>query len=244
MIGGAPVRRRVAELAARFALPDGAEASLLVLLDLVAEDPLAPTTVRDRMRAADSHLADSLVALELEPVRAARTIADLGAGAGFPGLPLAIALPEANVLLVESDARKCSFLDRAIAACGIANASVVASRAEEWRAGLGTCDLVAARALASLPVVAEYAAPLLRVGGTLVAWRGRRDPQAEAEAATATVELGLSATDPLLVAPYPGAQHRHLHLMLKVRDTPERFPRRAGVARKRPLGRSSDRARR
>jgi 16S rRNA (guanine527-N7)-methyltransferase len=124
------------------------------------------------------------------------------------------------------------------------NASVVISRAEEWREGIGSCDVVTARALAALDVVAEYAAPLLRIGGTLVAWRGRRDPAGEAAAARAAGQLGLEPGDVLHVEPYAGAENRHLHLLLKVSDTPARFPRRPGVARRRPLGavpRASDR---
>ena len=87
-------------------------------------------------------------------MRAARAIADLGSGAGFPGPPLAVALP-ARGALVESAARKCAFIERAVAAAGIANAEVVAARAEEWRDGIGTRDLVTARALAPLAVLAS-----------------------------------------------------------------------------------------
>ncbi len=111
-------------------------------------------------------------------------IADLGSGAGFPGLALAVALPAAEVSLVESQRRKCEFLERVCAAAEIENAHVVCSRAEEWREGVSRYDVVTARALAPQPVVLEYAAPLLRMGGTLVDWRGRRDEAAE-EAARA-----------------------------------------------------------
>jgi 16S rRNA (guanine527-N7)-methyltransferase len=120
----------------------------------------------------------------------------------------------------------------------------VHARAEEWADGLGACDLVTARALAPLAVVAEYAAPLLTVGGTLVAWRGRRDPDDEAVGARAAVELGLEPGTVIRVEPYPGALHRHLHVLRKVAPTPDRFPRRPGMARKRPLGGASDRVRR
>jgi 16S rRNA (guanine527-N7)-methyltransferase len=240
-------RGLIESLAARYQLPDGAAEQLLALLELVVSDPLAPTSVRDPLKVLQDHLADSLVALDLEPTRAASTIADLGAGAGFPGLPLAIALPRAQVALVESSGRKCAFIDRAIAASAIANARSVHARAESWTEGLASFDLVTARALAPLEVVAEYAAPLLRVGGAVVVWRGRRDPEAEAAAEAAAATLGLVVADPELVKPYPEAARRHLHLMLKVRDTPEGFPRRPGAARKRPLGStglSSDRSRR
>ena len=226
----------IATLSDRYGVGELATGQLETLVDRVATDPTAPTAVTDRAGIVRDHLADSLVALELPQVRAATVIADLGAGAGFPGLPLAIALPTAQVSLVESNAHKCRFIERAIAACAAVNASAVNTRAESWPEGLAACDLVTARALAPLAVVAEYAAPLLTLGGSLVAWRGRRDPQDETAAANAARELGLEVDEPVQVQPYAGAQHRHLHRMIKVAPTPERFPRRPGMARKRPLG--------
>lgn len=226
----------LASLAERYGLPEAAVAQLTALLDALAGDPHAPTTVRDREQAVDVHLADSLVALELPDVRDAAAIADLGAGAGFPGLPLAVALPAAQVSLVESIARKCAFIRAAADAAGLANAEVVCERAEAWRAGIATRDLVTARALAPLAVLAEYAAPLLREGGVLVAWKGRRDTQEERDASAAAYELGLALEEIRPVRPYRGAEHRHLHVLRKVAPTPDRFPRRPGMARKRPLG--------
>ena len=198
--------------------------------------PLAPTAVRDPLKAVDDHLADSLVGLELEPVRTATTIADLGSGAGLPGLPLAIALPGASVALVDSLTKRCAFLERAVAVSEAANARVVNTRAETWPEGLAAFDVIAARALAPLPVVVEYAAPLLTVGGTLVAWRGRRNPRDEAAAERAAAQVGLEPLEIRHMQPFPGAEHRYLHLMSKVRETPLGFPRRPGMATKRPLG--------
>jgi 16S rRNA (guanine527-N7)-methyltransferase len=246
-IATAAAARKINALAGRYGLTDAAEASLLALLEAVVADPHAPTTVRDPIKIADDHLADSLVALEFEQTRAATTIADLGAGAGFPGLPLAIALPDAAVALVESNARKCAFIQRAAAESGASNATVVQARAEALPDGRPHFDLVTARAVAPLAVLAEYAAPLLRIGGALLAWRGRRDAAAELAAAMAADELGLEIAEPVAVEPYRGAVNRHLHLMSKVRETPDRFPRRPGIALKRPLGargESSDRVRR
>jgi 16S rRNA (guanine527-N7)-methyltransferase len=234
----------LATLAERYSLPDLQVRRLDALLESVAGNPEAPTTVTDRAGILRDHLADSLVALELAEVRAAAAIADLGAGAGFPGLPLAIALPDAQVRLVESNGRKCAFIAGAIEASELPNATPVHARAEAWHEGLGACDLVTARALAPLAVVAEYAAPLLTVGGALVAWRGRRDPADEAGGARAAAELGLEFGPVIRVQPYPGALHRHLHVIHKVAPTPDRFPRRPGMARKRPLGGASDRPRR
>lgn len=231
--------RALTALTERHALSSPAAGQLAALLELLAADPHAPTTVREPAQALDVHLADSLVALELPVVREATRIADLGAGAGFPGLPLAVALPHAHVALVESSARKCAFVRAAAAAAGLANVEVVAERAEAWRDGLGSRDLVTARALAPLAVLEEYAAPLLREGGALVAWKGRRDEREEREGAAAAGELGLTVEEVRAVQPYGGSEHRHLHVLRKTAATPERFPRRPGIARKRPLGAGS-----
>jgi 16S rRNA (guanine527-N7)-methyltransferase len=227
-----------ARLARRFELPAGAASQLDRLQRLLASDPMAPTAVRDPQRIADDHLADSLVALEVEPLRSAGNVADLGSGAGVPGLPLAVALPRARFALVESSSRKCAFLSRAVEECDLRNVEVVDSRIEDWEAGRTTFGVVLARALAPLEVVLEYASPLLVTGGTLVAWRGRRDPEAEERADRAADLLGLCAEEVRRVRPYANAQARHLYLFSKVMETPARFPRRAGMAAKRPLGRA------
>lgn len=199
-------------------------------------DEHAPTAIRTQEHAAQAHVADSLVALELEAVRSARRIADLGSGVGFPGLALAVALPAAEVSLVESQSRRCDFLRRVCASAQLANAQVVCARAEEWREGLSREDLVVARALAPQAVVLEYAAPLLCVDGALVDWRGKRERAAEAAADRAAAILGLRRVEVRRVVPFEGATDRHLHLFVKTAPTPSRFPRRAGIARKRPLG--------
>lgn len=94
-----------------------------------------------------------------------------------------------------------------------------------------------ARALAPLAVLVEYAAPLLREGGALVAWKGGRDPAEESAGAIAAERLGLAGGRVLRVEPFEGARDRHLHVLSKVAPTPPGFPRRPGMARKRPLAR-------
>ena len=220
----------------RGSLNAGQISQLAAVLRMLEADEHAPTAVRAAEQALDVHVADSLAALELDAVRTAQRIADLGSGAGFPGLALAVALPAAEVSLVESQRRRCEFLERVCAAAGIENARVVCARVEEWRDGLGRNDAVVARALAAPPVVLEYAAPLLRLGGCLVDWRGRRVRREEDAALRAAAELGLRRVEVRRVEPFQGARDRYLHLYLKVRDTPARFPRRPGIARKRPLG--------
>ncbi len=209
---------------------------LSIVLAMLEADEHAPTAIRSAEQAARWHAADSLVAMDVEAVRVAQMIADLGSGPGFPGVALAIALPGAKVALIESQRRRCEFLERACAAAEIENARVVWTRAEDWREGLARCDVVTARALAPQPVVLEYAAPLLRIGGSLVDWRGRRDPGTDEGVLRAAAELGLRRAEIRKVSPFEGAKDLHLHVFVKEQTTPERFPRRAGMARKRPLG--------
>jgi 16S rRNA (guanine527-N7)-methyltransferase len=227
---------RLEDLAKRYRLRDEARGALERMLALVATDETAPTTVRRPEEAVDVHVADSLSGLEAAPVREARRIADLGAGAGFPGLVLAAALPHTQISLVESVGKKCAFMERAIEAAALPNARVICARAEEVR---DEHDVVTARALAPLAVLAEYAAPLLRLGGSLVAWKGARDAAEEDAARRAAAELGLEQAVVLPVRPWEGVEQRHLYLYSKVTETPPRFPRRPGMARKRPLGAST-----
>lgn len=228
-------RDRLAELAQRYGLDDAARDRLWRLLAIQADDPTASTTVRDPDVAVDRHVADSLSALDLGVVPGANRIADIGSGAGWPGFALAAALPAARVFLVESAVRHCRYLERAATHAGFENVEVVHARAEEWPAGIGAHDLVTARALAALPVLCEYAAPLLAAGGSLVAWKGAVAPEEAADGRAAAAELGLEAIEMRQVTPYAGARDHTLHVFRKVAPTPPRFPRRPGIATKRPL---------
>jgi 16S rRNA (guanine527-N7)-methyltransferase len=217
-------------------LTSGQQGQLTSVLALLEADEHAPTAVRAPEQARRAHVADSLVALELDAVTTARRLADIGSGAGFPGVALAVALPATDVSLVEGQRRRCEFLKRVCDTATIENAHVVWARAEEWRAGLSRNDVVVARALAAQAVVLEYAAPLLRLGGALVDWRGRRDPVGEESAERAAAVLGMRRQEVRRVRPFAQATDRHLHVFVKEEETPARFPRRAGMARKRPLG--------
>jgi 16S rRNA (guanine527-N7)-methyltransferase len=196
-------------------------------------DPSASTSVHDRREVENVHIADSLVGLEVPAVGEAARIADLGSGAGLPGLVLAIARPAAEVVLVESVGKKCAWLERTVTTMGLENVRVVCARAEELEEA--PFDVVTARALASLSVLCEYAAPLLREGGSLVAWKGAVDAREDADGLHAANVLGLEREEVRAVEPYPGSQRRTLHVFRKVSPTPEGYPRRPGMAAKRPL---------
>lgn len=228
------LRSALSEVAERHDLPPTVLDPFVTLLGLLA-DPSAPTSVHDPGEAMGVHVADSLAALEVAEVRAAALLADLGAGAGLPGLVLATALPRAHVVLVEASSRKCEFLRAAASAMALPNVEVVCARVEEWRAGIEQCDVVCARALAALPVLCEYAAPLLHDRGVLVAWKGAVSDRERTDGAAAAVRVGLNPEEIRSVAPYRGSERRTLHVLRKTAPTPPEFPRRAGMATKRPL---------
>ena len=214
-----------------------------LLLEALAAEPDPHTTVSEPAKARDIHIADSLSGLKVTDLARARRIADLGAGAGFPGLPLAIALPATKVDLIESAGRKTAVIDRLIQAAKVDNARSVKARAEEWGAvvpalggGREDYDAVTARAVASLPVLVEYAAPLLRPSGVFVAWKGSVDEAETRLGRGAAAELGMALEEVRRVEPFEGARERHLWVFRKVAPTPDGYPRRPGMASKRPLG--------
>jgi 16S rRNA (guanine527-N7)-methyltransferase len=229
------VLERLYELCGSHDVNPQAASRLDRVLVLLARDPAAPTPVVEPTQAVEVHVADAFDGLDLDVVRAARSVADLGAGAGFPGLALAVCLPEAQISLVEAGGRKCEFMGRLIQGAAIPNALPVHARAEAWPAGVGHHDLVTARALAPLTTLVEYAAPLLADGGHLVAWKGARDAAEEADGAAAASATGMALVEVHRVPPRPGADQHHLHVFRKITATPSRYPRREGMARKRPI---------
>ena len=174
-----------------------------------------------RVLVEDAVAARSL--LELGPV------ADVGAGGGSPGLPLAAARPDLDFVLLEASARKCRFLESWTVE--FPNVSVVCARAEEHAAGAGRdgYGAVVARALAPPPVALEWCLPLVAVGGLCILYTGA--PEIERVAAVSR-RLGGGEPQPQRVA---ASEQRHLVLVRKLAPTPPGFPRRSGLAKKRPL---------
>ena len=179
------------------------------------------------------HVDDSLVAVPFVPEG---RIADLGSGAGVPGLVLASALPDRSFALIESARRKCKFISETAAAMGLGNVEVLHARAEEVRREF---ECVCARALAALPVLCEYAAPLLADGGVAIFWKGAVGVDEATDGRYAASVLGLSEPEVVPVSPFPGSRRRTLWIFRKAAATPDRFPRRPGMAAKRPLSAAS-----
>ncbi len=218
-------------------LSPNARAQLEVVLGLLATDPRSLTSVRDPQAAWRAHVADSAAGLEIPALREAGQIADLGSGAGFPGLVIAVMRPEATVTMIESVTRKCAFIREAATAAEIPNALVVDARSEDHAKASGkeAYDVVTARAVGRLATLAELASPLLLDGGCLIAWKGKRDSDEEAELDRAGEGTAMALT--AVHAPADtGYEHRHLYVVAKTGDTPADLPRRPGVAKKRPFG--------
>ncbi|MGN6587208.1 MAG: 16S rRNA (guanine(527)-N(7))-methyltransferase RsmG [Solirubrobacterales bacterium] len=218
-------------------LSERAREQLQTVLALLGEERASVSSVVDE-RAWQVHVADSLTGLEVPELAKAQRIADVGAGAGFPGLALAAALPEAQVDLIESVGRKCEFIHRAAATAGIVNATVLNARSEDWAASEGreNYEVVTARAVGRLSTLAELASPLLKPNGVLVAWKGKRDADEERQLENAAGALAMAPEQVLDVGNRAGSKHRHLHVIRKSGLTPAGLPRRPGMAKKRPKG--------
>lgn len=188
----------------------------------------------DSLTCALPLLARWGTAAAIPPLR----VIDVGSGAGFPGLPLKLALPQLRLTLLEATGKKAAFLAHVVAELELDDVTVVAERAEvaaHQAVHREAYDVALARALATLPVLLELTLPFLRVGGLLVAPR-KGDLAGElARAALALRELGGAARPPQPIALPELADGRALVLVDKVAPTPAAYPRRPGLPAKRPL---------
>jgi len=201
------------------------------------------TAVREPAEIERRHFIESLAlgrALvelgALAPEGACRAL-DLGSGAGLPGLPLRIAWPRMTLTLLDANGKRCRFLRETVAALGLSGVRVLEGRAEDYGhdpAHRASYDLVLARAVAPLPVLLEYALPFLKIGGRLAAPKGGAARREVEQSARALSELGgeIESLRPFVA---PGGREQTLLVIRKAAPTPDRYPRRAGVARKRPL---------
>jgi 16S rRNA (guanine527-N7)-methyltransferase len=210
---------------------------LETVLALLAEERASVSSVVDD-RAWKVHVEDSLTGLDVAELGEAGRIADVGAGAGFPGLVLAVALPDAQIDLIESVSRKTAFIQRVAEAAGIPNATGMTARAEDIARGEAreSYDVVTARAVGRLSTLAELASPLLKENGVLVAWKGKRDEEEEQQMERAAESLAMQPEQILDVGHRAGSEHRHLHVIRKCAATPANLPRKSGLAKKRPQG--------
>ncbi|MFN8424328.1 MAG: 16S rRNA (guanine(527)-N(7))-methyltransferase RsmG [Anaerolineae bacterium] len=190
---------------------------------------------------AVQHIVDSLMGLrqldDLDPARPLRVV-DVGSGAGFPGLPLAVVRPQWRFTLIEATGKVVAYLEHVVAALGLTNVVALHARVED--AGRGKelrerFDIAVARALAPLPVLLEYTLPLVAVGGRLVAYKGA-DADAEVAASVNALSILGGRSRPRTQYFLPGLDRpRHLVVVDKRRPTPRSYPRKAGTPTREPL---------
>ena len=189
------------------------------------------------------HILDSLSCFLFGPLGEAQRLADVGTGGGLPGIPIKISHPALQTTLIESTGKKARFLRYAVERLNLEEVEVLDGRVEEVaRAGgyRGTYDVVTARAVARLSVVAEYGVPLLKVGGHVISMKAKLETDEDelAEGELAAKRLGARVSEVLQVSHLPevGAKERRLVILEKVSETPGKYQRKVGVAAKKPLG--------
>jgi 16S rRNA (guanine527-N7)-methyltransferase len=201
------------------------------------------TTITDYDQVQIRHFLDSLTCLlavrgrALDLGRPTRAI-DIGAGAGFPGLPLKIVCPGLQLTLLEATGKKVGFLEHIASRLGLVGVEVIKGRAEELGRDVAhreRYDLALARAVAELPVLVEYALPFCRLGGLFVAQKGA-EGDAEARAAESAIATLGGVLRRVVHLELPGlAEPRSLVVIEKIAPTPEKYPRRPGIPSKRPM---------
>ena len=201
------------------------------------------TAVRDPREVVSRHFLDSLAPLSVPAAKErlcvpGTRLIDVGTGAGFPGIPLAIALPELSCTLLDSLQKRIAFLENVTETLGLSNANLLSARAEDAAKDpehREAYDLATSRAVADLAVLSEYCLPFVRIGGAFLAYKGADCTEETERAANALQILGGAAPR---VETYPIPELEGLHTLLlieKTGPTPEKYPRRAGVPTKRPL---------
>lgn len=197
------------------------------------------TAITDYEEVQVKHFLDSLSCLQVLTTYPPQTrYIDIGAGAGFPGLPLKIVRPQMRLTLLEATAKKALFLEHIVEKLGLQDVKIIRGRAEELGQQPVHRELhkiALARAVAQLPVLLEYALPLLMIGGIFVAQKGM-EIEGEVEAAQPAMEILGGRMREVRAVHLPGLEAlRHLVVVEKVASTPQKYPRRAGIPAKRPL---------
>ena len=216
------------------ALPEGARATLCAFGEAVIaqNEVMNLTAITDPAQVAKLHLLDSLTVLTAADLKGKRLI-DVGCGAGFPGVPLAIACPEAEVTLLDSLGKRVRWLEATLPTLGVA-AKCITARAEEAVADhRESFDYATSRAVARLNILLELTAPYVKVGGAVIAMKGAAAQEELAECAGAIRKLGLKLEDVKHFS-IDGADHA-LIVLRKVAHTPAAYPRRYAKIKQTPL---------
>lgn len=197
------------------------------------------TAVRDRDEALQKHIADSLSCDFMEEYEAAENVIDIGTGAGFPGVPLAIVSPDKKFTLVDSLNKRLRIIDELTGELGIKNVTTVHGRAEDVgksKEHREQYDICVSRAVASLDVLCEWCLPLVKNGGYFVAYKGENVSRETEDAENAIKILGGKIAEIRKVQTEEESISGHVLVMIKkVKNTPSKYPRQAGQAKKNPL---------
>jgi 16S rRNA (guanine527-N7)-methyltransferase len=196
------------------------------------------TAVTDPDMFIMKHFADSVLYINRPEMSAARNIVDIGTGAGFPGIPLAILMPEQQFTLIDSLGKRIRILEEIVPQLGLNNVCLRCGRAEDLARAPSlreAFDLCVSRAVARLSVLAEYCLPFLRPGGFMFAYKGASIEDELAEAQRAMDVLGGAVKEICGGADLDGEHGRRLVIVEKTGETPSKYPRRAGMPEKRPL---------
>jgi 16S rRNA (guanine527-N7)-methyltransferase len=203
---------------------------------LAANQRMNLTRIAGRAQAEVHHVADALTLLKFIPAGGIKVI-DIGSGGGVPGIPVAIARPDASVTLVESTKKKAAFLRDCATALGLANVTVLDQRAEDVGQGplRESLDVATARAVATLDWLAEWCLPLVRKGGKVLAMKGQRVTE-EVPAAMKAIRT-LAGADPVVhPVQLPGTEHHVIVEICKLGTTDRKYPRPATIAKGKPIG--------
>ena len=198
------------------------------------------TAVTEEAEMIDKHYVDSLIALSVPGlIPCTGTLIDVGTGAGFPGLPLALACPDLRVTLMDAQKKRLNFLQAVIDDLQVRNVTLVHARAEDgaqFPQHREKYDVAVARAVASLSVLSEYLLPYVRVGGKAVCWKGPALLEELPQGRKAAFLLGGKVQEPISVT-FPGRDWQHMLLPIhKTAKTARQYPRKAGTPGKSPLG--------
>jgi 16S rRNA (guanine527-N7)-methyltransferase len=193
---------------------------------------------RERDRLWERHLNDALGLAAIRNPKPGERWADLGSGAGLPGLPLAVAYRATSFTLIDAQRRRLDWIEATAGRLGLTNVTVVHARLEDYGQGPGreSFDVATARALGPLPVVAELGLPLVAVGGELLVPRGQPGTDELEQAARACKQLGGRIDDVIPNPSSPIDRVGFVVIMAKIAATSPRFPRRSGMPARTPLG--------
>jgi 16S rRNA (guanine527-N7)-methyltransferase len=208
--------------------------------DMVKEwnEKINLTAITEDNEIIKKHFIDSIKALKFGPLKDAKKIIDVGTGAGFPGIPLKIVIPDLEVVLLDSLNKRVNFLNTAISTLGLKGITAIHGRAEDFAMENNyreKFDVAVSRAVANMAVLSELCLPYVKVSGYFVALKGPAVDEEIKEGSKAVATLG-GAIEEVIKVNVEGTDLNHnLVVVKKIKNTPKTYPRKAGTASKKPI---------